>query len=356
MENLPQSINNPPTSYQSEMISLTVRSWNVRSLCTAAKAVRIGQLANDLMFLQEIWDPKPQILSLVEGIRNMKVRSDGYGGTLVVSKLSLLQQSSEAFKLNNDSELVKYVLAGNRFIWASSVYINRKSKRNFLDLMAEVQRVVPESEWPYLLLGGDWNINLDDDRDPAREALKVVCKNMGLQIHSCGATRVENSIDFFVTGAQIYVRDSGCDHSYGLSDHAMIWIDIEISAPKVSLRKSTIPNREFADRLTVSCLTKCRSASDFLTNLKTQLKKKRHLLNKVIRKKPRDQSLLGRILKLDLDNSEDEVAKAIKDYWEEKPHECEAWLHNGRLKEAFQFLKKNYKYHEYNRRDGSEKT
>jgi len=261
----------------------------------------------------------------------------------------MLQQCSETFHLNNDCDLVKYTLAGNRFLWVSSIYINRKSKRDLLDLMAEVQRIVPESDWPYLLLGGDWNISLYEDKDPAREALFTLCKSMGLHIHSCGASRKEKTLDFFVAGSQIVVKDSGCD----LSDHSLIWLDIEISAPKVSLKKCTVPNRNLADKVTAICIHKCQNSSDFLTILRNKMRKKRHLLNKVVRRRPRNRTLMDKILKLDLDDNDDAVTKCIRDYWEEKSIECETMFQTNRLKEAFLFLKRVYKFHEYNRRDGS---
>jgi len=77
--------------------------------------------------------------------------------------------------------------------------------------MTEVQQIVPDYDWLYLLLGGDWNISLYEEKDPPREALFTICKSMEPHIHSCDASGKEKTIIFFVVGSQVVVKSSGCD-------------------------------------------------------------------------------------------------------------------------------------------------
>ena len=47
---------------------------------------------------------------------------------------------------------------------------------------------------------GDWNADLSDPNDKAAEVLKLVAKQMGLQIVETGPTRGNNTLDFALVG------------------------------------------------------------------------------------------------------------------------------------------------------------
>ena len=68
--------------------------------------------------------------------------------SLFILRCKLLVQASVEKPINMDSVIAKFIVAGNRYIWLSSTYINRGSKKNFLDVMANVKELVPEVEWP----------------------------------------------------------------------------------------------------------------------------------------------------------------------------------------------------------------
>jgi len=337
-------------------ITLKLFSWNVRSLCTSFKALEVVKADPDVVFLQELWEPKQETLDLIQGIKIKNLRGDGYGGTLIASKLVNLQQGSTPIRLNDDTVITKFILAGNRFIWLSSMYINHGTRKNLLNTMAEIQNKIPETDWPYLILAGDWNINLKDKENKVTEALNIICKNMNLTVLRCGDSRKEREIDFFVCGSKIDVKDTKLVNCQDLSDHHAIWAEIAIKAPEKSLRTTKMPDKMISKDITIQSLQECSDAESFLLTLKKLLKKNKHKLWRKIRIKTKDNELLKRILSLrncDLGEEDDSLTKAIKDYWKEKAIDCETMLGTNRLKEAFSFLRKVYKYHEFNRRDGS---
>jgi len=72
-----------------------------------------------------------------------------------------------------------------------------------MDTMARIQEIVPEVEWPYLLLCGDWNIDISFEVDGMSEnsyikqkvkrmnEVKEVCKQMKLNLKFAESSREE---------------------------------------------------------------------------------------------------------------------------------------------------------------------
>ena len=339
---------NDSNTHLSESHIYRVATWNVRSLNSQKTKVILKSKA-DLTLLQEIWSPEEAIAKLIEDLTLInKSRSDGYGGTMMINRNDKITKITDPIDLNEDSAIIKVNLGGDRFIWVCSAYIPKRSKKNLLNFITMIQKIVPEKEWPYILLGGDFNINLQAQTDRVTETLNEICKTMGLTIVSNGRTRTLSEIDFFIHGQQIKVKDRGMNPSE-LSDHKYIWIDIAVESPQKSLRKTRIPDRKFAEKIIISCLNKCNDAHDFIRLFYEEIKTKRHKLMKVVKNKSRNQDLLNRIL----NNEDEDTLTVIREYWKEKVNECSNWFLDNRLKEAYGFLRRVYKFHEYNRRDGS---
>jgi len=106
----------------------------------------------DLILLQEIWDPKENIIELLPGEKAMKIRDDKYGGSLISLNEKFLKYT-EQHSINNDSLLVKANLAGNRNVWICTLYLPRKKKKDLLYALATIKEIVPEHEWSRLLIG-----------------------------------------------------------------------------------------------------------------------------------------------------------------------------------------------------------
>jgi len=305
-------------------ISLKLFSWNVRSLCTPSKALQVEKAGSDIVLLQEVWKPKPEILSLIRGIRIKNLREDGYGGTIVSSKLPTLIQCSTPIKLNDDTVITKFALASNRIVWLSSVYINKGTRKNVLDTMAEIQKNIPETDWPYIILAGDWNVNLKDGNSKPTQALNMVCKNMNLNIVSCGNSRNEREIDFIVCGSKIIISDTKLLSCEEQSDHYALWAEIKVKSPEISLRIAKMPNRKVSNDLTIKSLKDCTDAKSFLMTLKRNFKKNKYRLMRKVRKKPQHNELLKRILSLDDEDDDDDcLLTIVKEFWKEKAIDCE---------------------------------
>jgi len=142
-------------------LRLRVVSWNARSMNCLKKIKLLQCLEADIFLLQEIWHPIHGFEELVGDDRLLKVRNgEQAGGTLVAWKDSTLFPSKHSAGINKDSFINKYMVSSDRFIWMASIYISEGTKENFMLMMSRIQELVPEYEWPYLLLCGDWNINV----------------------------------------------------------------------------------------------------------------------------------------------------------------------------------------------------
>ena len=331
-------------------MTITIGSWNSRSLNCLNKTRKLLNMDYSITLTQEVWAPNQNILNILKEKNSfIKSRTDGYGGTMILLNDVRLKALNEPSQINEDSHIMKINIGGDRNIWIASLYINKRSKKNLLDTLAEIQRVVPQKEWQYILIGGDWNVNIRDKEDKVTQTLDIVCKSMGLSITSCGCMRGPNEIDYFVHGNQIKVEQTG-SQEMNLSDHNMAWIKIKVDAPSNSLRHSTIPNRKLADDITQFCLNKCQDGTGFLDLIDKKYKYNRRKLLKTIRPKSRNNNLLERLL---TSGEEDDALQIVKEYWKEKSEECEDDLLQGRLQKAFKFMKSVTRYHEFKRRDGS---
>ncbi len=70
-----------------------------------------------------------------------------------------------------------------------------------------------------------------------------------------------------------------------------------------------------------------------------------------VKTKPHRKELLNRLMQ-SIDEDED-LKQIVNDFWKEKATENETERFSDKMKDAFDFLNKVYKYHEFNRRDGS---
>ena len=331
-------------------LTITIRAWNTRSLNNTSKLKQILKSGADVLLLQEIWKPKKEYMEVLKNkTYYTMLREDGYGGTMLLCNTDGLKPLGVPITVNQDSQIIKMNVGGDRNIWISSTYIHKRNKKLLLEYLGEVSKVVPEDEWPYVVLGGDWNVDLTKDEDKTTQTLKATCKNMGLRIQRCEYMHKNSEIDFFVLGSQIRTVDMSSIEMIE-SDHNSPQIRIKVSVPTTSRRKIRVPNKKLANAFTQEALNKCLNGTDFAARMYKKYKYNRNKLMVVSRNRPRDNELLERILRSE---EEDDSFKIIREYWREKAQDCEEDLLNNRLDKAFKFLRQTRKYHEYKRRDGS---
>ena len=331
-------------------MTFTITAWNTRSLNSISKLKRILQMEKGIILLQEIWSPCKQITDLIQDqIIYDKRRPDKYGGTMMLINDERLSNIANPQQINEDSEIAKVSVGGDRNIWIASLYIPKRNRKLLLDTLAEIQKIVPQSEWPYLIIGGDWNININDDKDKVTQTLTITSKKMGLTLIDCNCHHGKATIDFFCIGSQINIKESGTGKGYD-SDHDTMWIKVEIKVPPIFNKFSIAPNKKLAKEITQKSLEKCKNGPEFIYMCNKKYKYNKAKLKTKTRHKPKTNELLNRIV---TSEEEDDTFEIIKEYWKEKTTECENQLLNNQLRKAFQYMKKLTKFHEYNRRDGS---
>jgi len=207
--------------------------------------------------------------------------------------------------INMDSVIAKFIVAGNKYIWLSSTYINRGSKKNFLDVMANVKELVPEVEWPYILLCGDWNIDAINNSEESGiqgakkkriDVVTRVCKQMGLEVIAGGPTRKGAALDFIIAGSAVRVTDLKVVRSENESDHDILSFKLSVQAPEVSLRVLSLPNRKLANKFTINSLKKAENSLHFLGLVQSRMESKNMDISMKLKRKPFKRELLDRLL------------------------------------------------------------
>jgi hypothetical protein len=344
--------------------NIKVVSWNARSLNSLSKAKIILKEEPDIGLVQEIWHPDKNVVDLFPENRIATERQDAQGGgTMTFWKMDALKQIGKALPINQDSVIAKYTIADNRIIWLSSIYINKGTKKAFMETISKVQEHVPEYEWPYILLCGDWNINIaatesrkaeEEQKSIAvkrAEAVKMVAKQMGLKIYYIDETRNESTIDYIIAGNALQIETIQVKENRNLSDHKILSFTLETKQPSNGNRMMKIPDRKLAESFTINSLEESANAIDFLEAIQKRMRSKDNNIMKKIKRKPYKKELLEKIMQLYDEDSD--LKQIIQEYWTEKAQENEESRFCEKSKEAFNFLKKTFRYHEYNRRDGS---
>ena len=85
--------------------------------------------------------------------------------------------------------------------------------------MARIQEIVPENEWPYLLLCGDWNIDINaascgvgvsayvKQKAKRMESVVTICKQMNLSLKYPEQSQGVSTIDYVMHGSALVVEN-----------------------------------------------------------------------------------------------------------------------------------------------------
>jgi len=146
MEHIRSNSNTQQKHQKIEGSTMKVCCWNLRSFNNLNKSAEINKHPSDLILLQEVWNPKEDLLNSLGDMRITQSRRDNHGGSLIAWKEDFLTLSKLPAQINKDTIIARWTLAGNRTLWCSSVYIPKKDKKAILDLMGQIRTIVPESE------------------------------------------------------------------------------------------------------------------------------------------------------------------------------------------------------------------
>ena len=287
---------------------------------------------------------------MLPGEKASNIRGDGYGGSIISWNQDYFT-CKEHIIINQDSTLIKVTLANNRSAWIGSIYLPRKKKKDLLDLFGAIKEKVPEHEWSRMILGGDWNIDLkNEDKDKLKETLLTICKQMGLQTLTIGGTRKEKALDFFVVGRDINLENIKSTQNH-LSDHAILLGEVTIPKPRKNQGKFKIPNRKMACDLTQKALKESTNTKKFLQKIDRYMALKNYSVLKTVKPKPRNRELLNKIIQIQ--DEDEDIERVTNNYWKELSENNEKSRFSQESKEAFAMLKRIYKYHEFDKKDGS---
>lgn len=106
--------------------------WNCRSL-TLPKAKEICKHHPDIIMLQEIWNPPSEALDIIGGQQELVKRADKHGSTLTAWSDGLMRTNKGPLLMNQDSAIMKNILADNRIGWIGFVYLNKGTKKYLLE-------------------------------------------------------------------------------------------------------------------------------------------------------------------------------------------------------------------------------
>ena len=205
----------------------------------------------------------------------------------------------------------------------SSIYINKGTKENFVETMGRIQEVVPETEWPYLLLCGDWNIDINVRNDgeansyekqkvKRMQAVRTICEQMKLNVKFAEQTRLGSTLDYVLHGTAVVIEDLRILHDNDDSDHNILLFNLVTSCPIRSMKRIRIPDRKLANSFTVNSLRKSQNSLHFLRELEGWMKSRKMDIAEEIKRKPFRNELLQRLMST---IDEDEVLNLIvKEY------------------------------------------
>ena len=326
---------------------LSLVSWNSRSINNLQKLANVSKYDSDIVCLQECWNPKDYILNQIENkfVLNSRVINQG-GGTLTWTKPSFTITKSV---LIGDSSLLRINVTSEITFWLANCYIQKKNKLETLNLFKLIQRNIPTPQWKYLILVGDLNIDLNAAEDGTTKTLKSVIKQMGLSFCNIGPTRLDCTLDIIAYGTAF--SDFQVNHYPSFSDHALIHCLFKINKAKVSDMKLKIPNRKAADKITLDALKNSTNATSFLKNVVDKMKERHFNIMKETKIKLRKSELMERIFSVE--REDEDIGQLISNYWNEMNTNIEKYRYSKESKDAFNLMKRIYKYHQLDRKDGS---
>ena len=337
----PQILNNKGQSSS----SISIITWNAHSLSSQIKVSFSEALLADIKLIQEVWHPDNIILDPLKPY-SIQLRKESRGGGSLIS-LNPLFQCIRQYKLNEDSILCKIGFHSCKYLWIGNIYINKGNPNQLKAIFSRLEIFVPPEEWGRIVLGGDWNTNVDLDC-PKTTLLLELANQFKLKVLAPGQTSsAGKTIDFFLIGHELLA--SGKIMSSTISDHLPVKININVPFPKPRL-KLRIPNKSLAQKITIQNLLDSQDAFSFLAKMEQSL---RDLYNQSMKtlKPPRwENKLLHNILESDESN---EIRKIIRNYWRDLINSNEIARFSKESKNAFDFLRNVYKYDQHSKREGN---
>jgi len=302
-----------------------------------------------MIAVQEFGSPHEELLKTVPFGILAKCRTIDKGGGTALMFNGIDFMVTRSFEVNQDCNLYRVVLGKLKVVWVSSVYLNKGLNTQIQALFSCIARNIPPEEWRYILLLGDFNVNISED-SPRSKLLSDFCKQFHLQIsRPVSPTRGQSVLDFAVYGSSLLVD---CEVMLQTpSDHkALLW-SVSIDVP-TRRHVEKIPNKVLANRISLQALKDPETSNslEVLKAFKNLRRKHKRRWFKLIKYKPKKYPYLDFLLNL---KEDEDVSKESKLYWRNFWFETEGNRFSQYSREAFLAYRNICKYHMYDKKDGS---
>ena len=214
-------------------------------------------------------------------------------------------------------------------------------------LFQRIYNTVPSFEWKFILLVGDFNVNLKLDSS-RKSLLETLAKQFGLSLKRPSVDTFTNSeLDFILLGSSLKANLLSVNNTP--SDHKLLAWEVTLPCPEShSLIK--VPNRSFAEEITHYAWTKASNTKEFLKLIEYSCKANPGKVVRIIKKKAYKKPSIQVIL----DASEDcDALTVIRNYFKQFHSELEDKRFSNLSKTFFKYIKKVFKYDQMDKRDGS---
>ena len=216
----------------------------------------------DIVFLQELWQPNQEVRDLIPGSPLLKLRNQNKGGGSLSWLKNISFKINRTIHINSDFSLHRILLGRDKFIWIASVYLSVGSPAQIKALFRKLYDFVPSYEWKYLLLVGDFNVNLKIENLAKKTLLTVLAKQFGLKLlNSNQLTSHSGELDFLSHGSAINIKFLSLNKAP--SDHKLLIWELQLPCPETQ-NKIKIPNKYFAETATKLAWHNSRNTKEFL--------------------------------------------------------------------------------------------
>ena len=336
----------PSNSNFHQNLTFSLVHWNSRSLNSDAKFNFVLQFNADITLIQESWAVSPRFQQLLPDNEIIHAKRHGQGGGTLVWIKGFPFKVHRCINVNQDTKLLRILLGRDKFIWISSVYLSKGTPQQVKALFNKIYLEIPPNEWKYLLLPGDYNVNLKVSNYKSNLLLNLIKQFKLVIARPQIDTHFDSEIDFIIHGSKVQVSSSFS--SLSPSDHALLGWNISVPTPD-SKPIILIPNRKIAEEITLNSFNAAHNSLDFLKAIGQQRVRVQNALKIPIKPKQYKPPCISKLLESEPDS---DLNKMLREFWSDYNKKMEEFRYSGISSNLFNYLKNAFRYDRINKKDG----
>jgi len=320
--------------------------WNCHSLNWNKLHYALSH-SSELLFLQEVWRPETIVKEQIPQEAFLKLRDQNHAGGSLLWIRNLNYKLSRKVPINQDFDVHRILIDRDKFIWIGSVYLSLGTPSQIKALFKSIYESIPSYEWKFLLLVGDYNVDLRSDL-PKKSLLLTLIKQFGLQVKQTHTNTFGTSeLDFIIHGSAVEVDPISVNN--GPSDHKLIIWEASLPCPETR-SKIRVPNKKFAEYTTNYAWTNAKNTKEFLRYIQYSCRAHPQRTIATVKRKAYKKPAIQVLLEADDDCDALEI---IRQYFRQFNNELEDRRFSNISKEFFRYVRKVFKYDQIDKRDGS---